>query len=103
MLRFISLVFGLSAVVWLALTYTGYVVVRDNTGLAQTARVTNGEWQQGLVDFPFDYFVVIPEVEGEIVVRCSDGSTVSGGYVTSHLKERVTVTGNGTCENLVQQ
>lgn len=102
MLRFIVLVLGLSAIVWLAVTYTGYVLVRDETGLAQTAQVTNGEWQQRLVHLPFGYFAVIPEVEGEVVVRCSDGSTVSGGYVTSHWKERVKVTGNGTCENLVQ-
>ena len=102
MFRFFALVIGLAAVVWFALSYTGYVIVRDETGLAKTVRVINGEWRQDLVNLPFGYFVVIPEVEGEVVVRCSDGSTVRGGYVTSHWKERVKVTGKGTCENLVQ-
>jgi len=68
----------------------------------QKARVKNGEWQQNLTDFPFGYFAAIPKVEGEVEVQCSDGSKVSGGYVTTHWKERVKVTGEGTCEDLVQ-
>lgn len=102
MLRFFALAIGLSAVVWLATSYTGYVIVCDDTRLAQSARVTNGEWRQDLMNLPFGYFAVIPEVEGEVIVRCSDESTVGEGYVTSHWTERVKVTGSGTCENLVQ-
>jgi hypothetical protein len=83
--------------------YTGYVVVHDETGRAVEARITNGIREQALSDLPFGYFIAVPKVEGEIEVRCSDGSTVRGGYVTGHWKEYVAVIGNRTCEDLRQQ
>lgn len=93
---------GLFLFLGLILTYTGYVVVRDETGLAVEARVVNGEQDQILSPLPFGYFIGIPRVEGEIWVYCSDGSSVRGGYVTRHWRETVTVVGDGTCEKLFQ-
>ena len=83
--------------------FTGYVIVHDKTGLATSARVTNGEWHQNLTDLPYGYFVVIPDLKGGVEVFCSDGSNVSGGYVTRYWRETVTVIGNGKCEQLVQE
>lgn len=102
MVRYLIAVAGLCAVSWLALSYTGYVIVRDETGLADEARVRSVEWQQNLADLPFGYFVAIPEIEGEVEVECSDGSKVSGGYVATHWKETVKVNGAGTCADMVQ-
>lgn len=102
MVRYLIAFVGFSIVIWLTASYTGYVIVRDETGLAQNARVKNAVRQQELTDLPFGYFAAIPEVEGEVEVRCSDGSKVSGGYVTAHWKEKVKVTGERTCKDLVQ-
>ncbi|WP_156309691.1 hypothetical protein [Novosphingobium sp. AAP93] len=101
MVRYLIALFCLCLLGWLTLEFTGYIVVHDKTGLATSARVTNGELHQNLADLPLGYFVGIPDLEGGIEVLCSDGSEVSGGYVTRHLKETVTVVGRGTCEKLV--
>ena len=82
MLRYLIAIVAICAAFWIGLTYTGYVIVHDETGLAETARVRNSEWQQNLTKLPFGYFAAIPDMEGEIEVRCTDGSSVSGGYVT---------------------
>lgn len=102
MVRYLIVFVGVAAVIWFAVSYTGYVIVRDETGLAQNARVKNSVRQQELTDLTFGYFAAIPEVEGEVEVRCSDGSTVSGSYVAKHWKEKVKVTGERMCQNLVQ-
>ena len=80
------------------LLYDGFVVVRDETGMVVQVQLTNAHQKQTLVNLPFGYFVGTPRLEGEIEVRCSDGSTVRGGYVTPYSAETVTVTGEGTCE-----
>lgn len=102
MVRYLIALFCLCLLGSLTLEFTGYVIVHDKTGLATSARVTNGERHQNLTDLPLGFFVVIPDLEGEIEVLCSDGSKVSGGYVTRHWKETVTVVGSGTCEKLVE-
>lgn len=102
MLRYLIAFIALCFIGWLTLTFTGYVIVHDKTGLAKTAQVINSKWRQSLLKLPFGYFVVIPDMEGEVEVRCSDGSIVNGGYVTKHWQESLTVMGEGTCEKLVQ-
>ena len=102
MVRYLIALMGLSLMIWLASSYTGYVIVRDDTGLVKDARVIGGIRHQDLTDLPFGYFAAIPDVEGEIEVRCTDGSKVSGGYVTKHRKEMVEVTGEETCRDLIQ-
>lgn len=103
-MRRFALVLGailvLLAVFAARLSYTGYVIVHDETGLATEARLTNSRQKQPLTALPFGYFVGIPEIEGGIEVRCSDGSMARGGYVTAHWKENVSVTGDGICERL---
>ena len=101
MLRYLIALLGISLIGWLTLSYTGYVIVHDKTGLAETAQVRNGIRDQTLSRLPWGYFVAIPDMEGGLEIRCSDGSKVRGGYVTTHWRESLTVVGDGTCENLI--
>lgn len=101
MLRNLIILIALSFIGWLTLTYIGYVIVHDKTGLAETAQVKNGIWHQNLTKLPLGYFLVIPDMEGGVEVRCSDGSKVRGGYVTTHGRESLTVVGEGTCAKLI--
>ena len=102
MLRLFIAIIAFCVFAWLTLNFTGYVIVDDKTSLAETARVTNGKWHQVLSKLPFGYFVVIPDLEGEVEVLCSDGSRVSGGYVTKRWQQRLAVTGEGSCNRLIQ-
>lgn len=102
MLRYLIALLCLCLFGRLILEFTGYVIVHDETGLATSVRVVSGDWYQKLTDLPLGYFVAIPDMEGGVEVICSDGSIVSGGYVTSHWQETLTVIGSGTCEDLVQ-
>lgn len=78
-----------------------YVVIKDETGLAVKANISNPVVTQTLTKLPFGYFVGIPEVEGHFEVICSDGTTVSGRYVTPNYRYRLNVVGKGTCANLI--
>lgn len=79
--------------------YYGFVIVHDETGMAVEAKLS-GLHEQKLSSLPFGYFAGIPNVEGGITVRCSDGTSVHGGYVTAHAKVSATVTGHETCDKL---
>jgi hypothetical protein len=94
-------ILSLSLGLWLVLMFNGYVIVRDKTGVVQKVLAINRQQNQTLTAIPFGFFVAIPHLEGEVKVICSDGSTVSGGYVTRGSTVTLTVAGDGTCEKLV--
>ena len=91
-----AIVAGLIAYIAVA----GSVVVHDRTGHAVDAIVANATDKQNLVGLPAGYFVAIPNLEGEVRVACSDGSSVRGGHVTWRSHTWLTVDGRQSCENL---
>ena len=99
--RFALIVVAIIVACALLLQFTGYVLVRDETGLAKKAQLTNSVYSQDMTALPFGMFFAIPDLEGEVRVTCSDGSEVSGGYATNFWTERLVVQGEGTCEKLV--
>ena len=76
---------------------SGTAIVRDDTGEAASAVITNDIVQRPLVRLPRGTFVGIPEFDGVVEVRCRDGSRAQAGYVTGGLHTRVRVVGSRPC------
>jgi len=83
---------------WLA----GSAVVIDQTRGVETAVVTNsGGAEQRLHRLWNDRFYGIPQIEGIIEVRCTNGARKQMGYVTGGMHTAVRVVGKSPCERLV--
>ena len=77
-----------------AVLIMGLIVVHDpDDRIVQARIVASGGASQPLHELPGHLFVAIPRLEGEIAVRCRDGSASRGGYVTPHISEQATVKG----------
>lgn len=97
---------GIGRTTWIALAATagllaaylislmlGTVVVYDPGGQVVSAVLFGNGKTQPMHRAPGGFFVAIPHIEGEIAIRCRDGSSGHGGYVTPHIDERFTVAG----------
>ena len=95
MRRAVRLSIGLSALAVVGLGYVwlaGSVIVHDETGSVTAAVITNGEIEYRLQRLPGGtFFRVVPRFDGEIEVRCRNGSVHRGGYVTHHTSVSVRV------------
>lgn len=84
----------LAAYLWIA----GSAVVLDRNGQVVSAVVTDTPGRvQRLHRLPGGTFYAIPRWEGEIEIRCRDGSRQRGGYVTPHLHEWIQVRPGPVC------
>lgn len=81
-------------------SYAGYVVVVDRTGLVSQANVVGFQGGRGLLGLPGGRWFGIPPYDGAVEVQCSDGSSLTGGYVARGLSTYLTVTGEGTCARI---
>ena len=86
----------------LYLWHAGSAVVVDETGHVESAAITDGRKEQRLRRLWRGYFVAIPEIEGTIEVRCSDGARKKMGYVTAHIHTKVQVSGKTPCAEVVR-
>ncbi len=94
-------VFALAVVAYGYLWFSGSVTVHDETGSVRAAVVTNGAIEYPLYRLPGGYFFrVMPRFDGEIEVRCRDGSTQRGEYVTHHHHTSARVIGDAPCRFL---
>jgi hypothetical protein len=81
-----------------ALKLAGSVLVLDPERNVESARVVTSDGRaQPLYSLPGNRFYTVPKLEGEIEVRCRDGSTVRGGYVTPHMETRLEVKSGSEC------
>jgi hypothetical protein len=72
----------LALFLFVAFSVIGLVVVFDDTGEVLEAVATNDHSpEQRLYRLPGGTFWAIPQFEGEIEIRCRNGSSVRGGYV----------------------
>ena len=95
----VALLMAAGAFVWTA----GSAVVIDETGGVETAVVTNGGGaDQKLHQLLKGYFYAMPQLEGTIEVRCSNGLRKQAGYVTGSVHTTVRVLGKTPCERLVE-
>ena len=77
------------------------MTVHDDTGSVTAAVTTNGETEYPLYRLPDGtFFRVMPRFDGEIEVRCRDGSTHRGEYVTYHMNVSVRVIEDAPCRFL---
>jgi len=84
------------------LWYAGSAVVIDETGHVESAVVTDGRSEQPLRRLWRGYFFAIPEIEGTIEVRCSNGARKKMGYVTGHIHTKIKVSGKIPCADVVR-
>lgn len=86
-------------VTYLSVVLLGYVIVVDHSGQVVSATIigSDGVAQQPMYRLPGGRFVAIPRIEGEVAIRCRDGSVGRGGYVTPHMPERLEVEPGKTC------
>ena len=83
---------------WIA----GSAVVVDDTRGVESAFVVNSVGgEQRLTRLWSGYLYAIPQIEGTILVRCRDGSTQKGGYVTGLAHTKIRVVGDTPCERLL--
>ena len=80
----------------------GSAVVVDETGGVVSAVVTNESNEQPLVRLWSGYFYAIPDMEGSIEIRCSNGLRTRRGYVTGHINTKVRVFGDRPCAQIVE-
>jgi hypothetical protein len=78
--------------------FSGSVTVHDETGSVTAAVITNGETEYPLYRLPGGtFFRVMPRFDGEIEVRCGDGSAHREEYVTHHMRVSVRVIDDAPC------
>jgi hypothetical protein len=101
MKRAVTLGIGLFVLAVVACGYVwfhGSVTVHDETGSVTAAVITNGEIEYPLYRIPGGaFFRVMPRFDGEIEVRCRDGSSHRGEYVTHHQHLSVRVIADAPC------
>lgn len=79
---------------YLILLMLGTVIVYDPGNQVVSAAIVGGNGTtQPMHRAPGGFFVAIPRIEGEVGIRCRDGSVDHGGYVTPHMEQRLTVAG----------
>jgi hypothetical protein len=103
--RGLAILIAAVAIVLLGTAYLGIAgsaVVVDETGGVESAFVVTGNGrEQQLSQLWSGYFYAIPRLEGSIQVRCHDGSTKEGGYVSGNLHTKIRVVGDTPCARLV--
>ena len=89
---------GAIGFLWLA----GSAVVVDETGGVASAVITDsGRREQRLRRLWGGYFYAIPDMEGTIDVRCTNGVRKQQGYVTGHMHTKIRVSGRSPCERVL--
>jgi hypothetical protein len=88
-------VFGFGGCAYI--TVSGLAVVHDDTGEVASAVITNDHEERSLWRLPGGTFFGFPSFDGQIEVRCNDGSKARGGYVTAGLHTSVRVVGSTPC------
>ena len=85
---------------YLIIQVLGYVILVDHSGQVVSATIigSDGATQQPMYRLPGGRFVAIPSIEGDVEIRCRDGSVGRGGYVTPHMPERLEVRSGKTCD-----
>lgn len=90
---------GLALFGWTYVQLKGSVIVRDETGRVESAVIINSVAEWPLFRLPGGlFFRIPPRADGEIEVRCSDGSSARGGYVTNNTHISVRVVGDAPCQ-----
>ena len=90
--------FALAAVACGYVWFYGSVTVHDEIGSVTAAVITNGELEYPLHRLPGGtFFRVMPRFDGEIEVRCLNGSTARGAYVSHHMHTSVRVNEDAPC------
>jgi hypothetical protein len=90
--------FALAAVACGYVWFHGSVTVHDETGSVTAAVITDGEVEYPLYPLPGGtFFRVMPRFDGEIEVRCRNGSTDRGAYVSHHMHTAVRVIEDVPC------
>lgn len=93
-----------TAILFGFLQLAGSAVVSDETGGVASAAIVDGHGrEQPLRRLWSGHFYAIPDMEGEIEVRCRDGARKQAGYVTPHLHTRIRVVGPTRCAELVDE
>ena len=84
---------------YLIIQLLGYVILVDHSGQVVSATIigSDGATQQPMYRLPGGRFVAIPSIEGDVEIRCRDGSVGLGGYVTPHMPEWLEVERGKTC------
>ncbi len=81
-----------------AFKLAGSVVVLDSERQVASARVVTGDGRaQSLHRLPGNPFYAVPKLEGVVEVRCRNGATARGGYVTPHMTTSLTVEPGSEC------
>jgi hypothetical protein len=96
---------GAAALAFVAFVYVqvaGSAVVVDETGGVVSAVVTDGTREQPLVRLWNGYFYAIPDMEGSIEIRCSNGQRTRISYVTGYMNTKVRVFGDRPCAQIVE-
>jgi hypothetical protein len=87
-----------AVVVAAGLKLAGSVLVLDPERKVEFARVVTSDGRaQSLYSLPGNRFYTVPKLEGEVEVRCRNGSTGRGGYVTPHTEMRLEVKSGPEC------
>ena len=80
----------------------GSVVVDDDTDQVTAAVITDGGHpprKQRLYRLWKGHFYGIPRYEGVVELHCRNGAQKQWGYVSSHSRTKVRVTGEPSCRN----
>jgi hypothetical protein len=83
---------------WLYMGIVGSVWVFNRSGDDVHAVILVGDREQQMLRLPGGTFFAFPEQDSEIEVRCRDGSSARGGYVTRHLQTSITVVAASPCK-----
>lgn len=89
----------LSLAGWAYVWFYGSVIVYDDTGRVASAVITNDDTEWPLFRLPGNvFFRVPPRGDGEIEVRCQDGSSARGEYVSHQMHVSVRVVEDAACQ-----
>jgi hypothetical protein len=79
-------------------SFMGSVVLVDRSGQIVSATIVASDGiSQPLHRMPAHIFAAVPNIEGEIAIRCRDGSARRGDYVTPHQNVWITIKSDGGC------
>jgi hypothetical protein len=79
-------------------SFMGSVVVVDQDGQIISATIIASDGAtQPLYRMPVHIWAAAPRIEGDIAIRCRDGSASRGGYVTPHQTVWIKIKSDGSC------
>jgi hypothetical protein len=79
-------------------SFMGSIVVVDQGGQIISATIIASDGAtQPLHRMPGHIWATVPRIEGDIAIRCRDGSASMGDYVTPHQNVWIKIKSDGSC------